>query len=110
MLINSAQWYSPGLGTEKLQSQLSYEFRWEQYYRTALRNALNFGLDTAYGKSEGQISWGEHDLVDFLSFAVPVKLKADLDVAGPLLLKAMMRLGQFPFHNGQTPSTLGAGE
>ncbi|KAI1402855.1 hypothetical protein F4819DRAFT_485162 [Hypoxylon fuscum] len=96
---------------EKFQSEFSYEFRHECLFeRYELREAFDFSSDTEYDVSEGQLSWDKHALADFLGAVVPVKLKADLDVASPLLLKAMIRLGSFPFHNRQTPSTLGADE
>ncbi|KAI2632588.1 hypothetical protein GGS26DRAFT_556614 [Hypomontagnella submonticulosa] len=98
---------------EKFQSQFNYHFRHDclpLVDRYNLREAFGFSPDTECDVSEGNLAWDKHALTEFLSAAVPVELKADLNVAGPLLLKAMIRLGSFPFHNGPTSSTLGADE
>ncbi|KAI0837198.1 hypothetical protein F5Y06DRAFT_297986 [Hypoxylon sp. FL0890] len=97
---------------EKFQTYLSYELRQGclGYERYDLREAFGFSYDEELEVSEGQLSWDEHALTVFLGAAVPVEMKADFNAAGPLLFKAMVRLGSFPFHNRQTPSRLGADE
>ncbi|KAI0384736.1 hypothetical protein F5Y04DRAFT_247688 [Hypomontagnella monticulosa] len=98
---------------DKFQSTFNYEFRHEclgVYERNSLRKAFGFDSNTEFGGSEGNLAWDERALTEFLSAAVPAHVKSDLEVAGPLLLKSMIRLGSFPFHNRQTRSMLGADE
>ncbi|KAI1212073.1 uncharacterized protein F4807DRAFT_458274 [Annulohypoxylon truncatum] len=98
---------------EKFQHYFSHEFR-EDYQplieRYELREALGISFEMDSDCYEGQLCWDKHALVDSLNAAVPVELKTDLNFASPLLLKTMIRLGSFPFHNRQTSSTLGADE
>lgn len=58
-----------------------------------------FGYKRQCDSPEVQLPWDKHVLGNILSYAVPTRLKADIRVASPLLLKAMIRLGAFPFHN-----------
>ncbi|KAH9997669.1 hypothetical protein F4779DRAFT_170499 [Xylariaceae sp. FL0662B] len=99
-------WIRHGCLTELERPRLRKAF--ESFSSKSGSNTEETGPDhPSEAASEGQLSWDKQELVDFLSATIPVELKADLDVAGALLFKAMLRLGSFPFHNWQTPSRLG---
>ncbi|KAI1768738.1 hypothetical protein GGR53DRAFT_350223 [Hypoxylon sp. FL1150] len=96
--------------TEKFHLRFNCLFRSDCFQLQEIRKAFGFNPHPESDLSEEHLCWDRHALANFLSYAVPVEFKTSIEIASPLLLKAMIRLGSFPFHNMPAPSTLGSNE
>ncbi|KAI1771125.1 hypothetical protein F4818DRAFT_454789 [Hypoxylon cercidicola] len=105
--------YQSGRAIPPVDTAEEFHSRFSNYFReehSDIEQELKdvFDFDPEYRGR--QLFGDEHALIDFLSRTIPDRFKGDIKTAGPLLFKAMIRLGSFPFHNGPTRSTLGADE